>query len=581
MRRPRHVFALGLALLCLVPVALPSIPSASAAPDAVFVAETSQWITGNLLRTWQSTPRAVEVLGYPISAPFLQESDFEPGVYRRVQYFERAVLEEHLAPDRSTQVLGRLLGSELARERRQEPPFMPLKSAPSIGAFDPVTRHSLTNSPAPFKRFYDRSGGLPVFGRPISEQFRELNRDTGAIYWVQYFERQRMEWHPEVASPASQIMLGRLGDEHRLLHPEQIDPRAFTLRSADTPPLGQMAYGINTALYYTDRTRALDLVRDAGLGWIRQQVHWKDHQSADRRMAWGELDAIVDDAEAHGQNILLSVTQAPDWATGIPGVSGLPDEQHLDAFAAFMSALADRYRGRVQAYEIWNEINLAPENGVQPVPPPAYYVRLLTLASRAIKANDSRAIVVSTPLAPTEWRGDSRLAISDIIYSRALFAEPQFWQHSDVVGVHVYGCANPPDTMWPDKPGPGPGWTDSREFYFRRVEDIRRLMIESGYGDRQVWITEFGWATANTTPGHEFGNQISLDQQAAYLTQAIEMGRYDYSPWIGAMFVWNLNFSVAWQAAGDPLNQMASYSVINGDWSARPAYEAIRRLAKP
>jgi len=41
------------------------------------------------------------------------------------------------------------------------------------------------------------------------------------------------------------------------------------------------------------------------------------------------------------------------------------------------------------------------------------------------------------------------------------------------------------------------------------------------------------------------------------------------------MFVWNLNFSVAWTGAGTPLHQMASYSVVHGDWSPRPAYRAI------
>ena len=237
--------------------------------------------------------------------------------------------------------------------------------------------------------------------------------------------------------------------------------------------------------------------------------------------------------------------------------------------------MAHRYRGRVQAYEIWNEINLQPENSEQPVPEPSYYVEMLMRAYRAIKANDAGAIVVSTPLAPTEWHGDQSYAISDVAYARALFADERFWRFQDFVGVHVFGCANPPDAMWPESPGTGPGWVDSREFYFRRVEDIRREMVDAGYGERQIWITEFGWATANDTPGHEFGNRVSFDQQADYLVEALRMGHADYAPWVAAMFVWNLNFSVTWQGAGTPLHQMASYSVVNGDWSPRPAYRMI------
>jgi hypothetical protein len=45
------------------------------------------------------------------------------------------------------------------------------------------------------------------------------------------------------------------------------------------------------------------------------------------------------------------------------------------------------------------------------------------------------------------------------------------WEIKGDVANVVFGCANPPDTMWPERPGSGPGWVDSREFYFRRVED--------------------------------------------------------------------------------------------------------------
>jgi hypothetical protein len=44
---------------------------------------------------WRNTPNALFVLGYPISRPFIEESFTNPGEYYRVQYFERAILEEH------------------------------------------------------------------------------------------------------------------------------------------------------------------------------------------------------------------------------------------------------------------------------------------------------------------------------------------------------------------------------------------------------------------------------------------------------------------------------------------------------
>ena len=57
--------------------------------------ETGHTAVNSFLSFWERTPNALFVLGYPISAPFIEESFTNPGEYYRVQYFERAVLEEH------------------------------------------------------------------------------------------------------------------------------------------------------------------------------------------------------------------------------------------------------------------------------------------------------------------------------------------------------------------------------------------------------------------------------------------------------------------------------------------------------
>ncbi|HEY1013027.1 MAG TPA: PQQ-dependent sugar dehydrogenase, partial [Herpetosiphonaceae bacterium] len=59
---------------------------------------------------------------------------------------------------------------------------------------------------------WERDGGLAVFGLPINSARRELNRDTGQLYQTQWFERNRIELHPENAAPFD-VLLGRLGAE--------------------------------------------------------------------------------------------------------------------------------------------------------------------------------------------------------------------------------------------------------------------------------------------------------------------------------------------------------------------------------
>ncbi|GBD16902.1 Putative sporulation-specific glycosylase YdhD [bacterium HR26] len=72
----------------------------------------------------------------------------------------------------------------------------------------PETGHSLAFG---FKQFWERSGGLMVFGYPLTEEFDELNPDLGKNLTVQYFERQRFEYHPEFAGTPYEVQLGRLG----------------------------------------------------------------------------------------------------------------------------------------------------------------------------------------------------------------------------------------------------------------------------------------------------------------------------------------------------------------------------------
>jgi polysaccharide biosynthesis protein PslG len=587
-----RAFALSLALLIVIGLvawphdgnAAPTNPNL--VPDtfppyqAQYYPETGQSAVNSFHEFWRNTPNALFVLGYPTSYPFIEESFTEPGTYYRVQYFERAILEEHPENYGSQYyILGQLMGNKLIEGRESEEPFRPVGN-PGDGTFDDLTSHTIRNDPAPFRSFYESNGGLSVFGRPKSEQFQERNQATGETYWVQYFERQRMEWHPSEPDPRYQILLGLLGNEYRDAH--HAGERQFKPRERDRALPRPFIYGYNAILYgqdagWQDRNRVLQLAKNTGVGWIRQQVRWMDLHDQSGAIYWGELDGIVNDAHNAGVNLLISVVAAPSWATA-DGRNGMPAREHFNDFNYFMSEMAGRYQGKIQAYEIWNEQNLAHENGGY-VADAGHYMDMLVGASEAIKARDPMAMIVSGGPSATETNR-SDIAVSDITFARQMFADPRFRSHVDAIGVHPGGASNPPDTMWPDNPGPGPNFVTSREFYFRRIEDIRAAMLDYGLGDRQIWITEFGWATPNNTPGYEFGNNISYETQAAWIQRAFQMGRHDYAPWVGAMFLWQLNFAVPWRANGNEMHEQASYGVLNGDWSPRPSYFAIQAMPK-
>ncbi|MDW7982192.1 MAG: glycosyl hydrolase family 18 protein [Thermomicrobium sp.] len=98
---------------------------------------------------------------------------------------------------------------ELGRLKTPATRIPAFQSSPERRYF-PETGHSLSYG---FKAFWERSGGLPVFGYPLTEEFSENNPDLGRPLTVQYFERQRFEYHPELAGTPYEVQLGRLGAE--------------------------------------------------------------------------------------------------------------------------------------------------------------------------------------------------------------------------------------------------------------------------------------------------------------------------------------------------------------------------------
>lgn len=344
------------------------------------------------------------------------------------------------------------------------------------------------------------------------------------------------------------------------------------------PRTPQLEFGAHAHLFWTNKAAPLTMARGAGFGWIRQQIHWRD-QEGQGGYAWGsELDELVDDVNANGMKLMLSIVRSPTFY-GRNGTDGLPEDPNT--LGNFVAALVTRYKGRVQAIQIWNEQNLAYENGGYVSEEDAgHYVEILKVAYTRIKEVDPTVIVVSGAPASTSTNS-AGVAISDVRYYDAMFRYQNgvMRNYVDALGVHPGGSANPPETLYPAQPSAAQGWTDSPTFYFRNIENVRKLMLEYSMDQTPVWITEFGWATHNTTPGFEFGEQVSLEQQADYIVRAMRYTKEHYA-WVDVMILWNLNFAPLKARDGDPLNEQASFGILNADYSPRPAYTAIQQYIR-
>jgi beta-glucosidase/6-phospho-beta-glucosidase/beta-galactosidase len=127
------------------------------------------------------------------------------------------------------------------------------------------------------------------------------------------------------------------------------------------------------------------VVSELGGGWVREDVQWSRVEPAKGAYDWTWHDTVFRMYQRNGINIIGVLGPAVGWGTsetGDPenGVSFFAPDP--DTFAAFAAAVAHRYRGIVNAWEIWNE----PENPLfwQPSPDPAAYAHLLIKTSNAI-----------------------------------------------------------------------------------------------------------------------------------------------------------------------------------------------------
>ncbi|HMA32938.1 MAG TPA: hypothetical protein VKY74_00550, partial [Chloroflexia bacterium] len=177
-------------------------------PAATYFAPTGHTLREPFRRYWQAQGGLAQ-FGYPLTEPFPEINPATDQLYT-VQYFERARFEYH--PENlgtPYAVLLGLLGRTITADRAGDPPFAARLQADAAGRWFPQTGHTL--APA-FLAYWDQHGGLPVYGYPISEAFTEPSPTDGQPYLVQYFERNRLEYHPELPEPY-RVSLGLLGTQ--------------------------------------------------------------------------------------------------------------------------------------------------------------------------------------------------------------------------------------------------------------------------------------------------------------------------------------------------------------------------------
>jgi polysaccharide biosynthesis protein PslG len=335
-------------------------------------------------------------------------------------------------------------------------------------------------------------------------------------------------------------------------------------------PVSHLDYGIHTFIWNEPATtqRDLHLATDAGLHWQKTLFQWREIEGAAKgAYDWAESDRVVKASADAGVKIIARLDFEPDWARKDHAHNGPPDS--YQDYWDFVSAFVARYKtgspiGRVQAIEVWNEPNLDREWGNQPISrdSAADYVRLLGGAYRAAHEADPNITVISAGLSPTGVT-DAHSA-DDLEYLRWLYAAGIKGKF-DALGAHANTQA--PEVTVPlnslkDFPHPS--------FYFRRVEQLRDVMVQNGDTDKQIWLVEWGW-TSDAKHAAYAWFAVSEDKKADNIMAALDYARTHWTPWIGVMSLWTLP-DPTWTADREEY----WWAITNPDGTPRAAYARLR-----
>jgi polysaccharide biosynthesis protein PslG len=314
---------------------------------------------------------------------------------------------------------------------------------------------------------------------------------------------------------------------------------------AGRPPIGVSFHGLWSDYTDAKRIQILDQLRGAGVRSVRIDLSWAMLQPNGRTYdPWGvaQVDKVIRMANQRGITPLMMFWLTPGWANGNRGLRTLPSRPA--DYAAVIGWAAQRWRGKVVGWEIWNEPN---SGRFMTGADPGAYTRLLRAAYPAVKKADPKAAVIF-----------GGVQYNDVVWLRRAY-DAGAQGYFDAMATHPYqGIADLPPTA-----------IDGTKWTLLHVTAVRALMVARGDGNKEIWFTEFGWSTHPDSYRANWLRGVTQAEQARFLTQTASLVAASL-PYVRHLY-WYSDVDVA---NADP--QYANYGVLQRDLKPKPLLTALR-----
>ncbi|GEM_PF-1359558 len=249
------------------------------------------------------------------------------------------------------------------------------------------------------------------------------------------------------------------------------------------------------------RSRQGELLDTLGVKPVRRAIHWERVEPVKGEFDFASFDPIVDFAQANDLEVVWILAYGNPWASSLTtSEKWYPPDDPTD-YANYARVVAERYRGKVTRYELWNEANA----GYRFFKPNAHgdaalYADMMVEASEAIHEVCPECTVISGGLFQLEQVINGAIEFThDMLTHRK-----DVFDHIDVFGVHPY--TSYPPQFPPELDGEG------ERALGGMLADIEAVLQLHDVPLMPFMTTEFGWPVYET---------VSEQVQADFLTRSV------------------------------------------------------------
>ena len=237
---------------------------------------------------------------------------------------------------------------------------------------------------------------------------------------------------------------------------------------------------------------------ELGVRVVRRDLYWSTIEPEKGVFDFEAADRVVDAADSVDAEVLGLLVYGNSWATEGTDDTKYPPDDPAD-FGDYAAAVAERYRGRIQRYEVWNEPNAGVRFWKPEEDPEAYGGLLIEAADRIHEVDPDALVSLGGLFHPDLAFYTPGPQFLDEVHA----AYPDLGDHIDAVAFHPYRY-----------PFTAPEFEDDVQPSLLTDLCETRQQIEAMGVDR-LWITEMGWHTADDA----LFAGVSYEDQAAYLVR--------------------------------------------------------------